>query len=48
MNKLLDKFRTHPCALNRKNLAGYLRRHPMALCFASIDDVRFLRDNGFI
>ena len=49
MNKLLDAYREFPAsAVRRKNLANYLRRHPMAVCFASVEDIAFLRDHGFI
>ena len=48
MTKLIIAFKKSPSPVTRKNLEGYLRRHPMAVCMASDIELRFLREHGFI
>ena len=48
MTKLIIAFQKNPSPLTRKNLEGYLMRHPMATCMATDVELRFLRDHGFL
>lgn len=48
MEKLINTFRSAPTAANRVKLAAYLRKHSMALCMATPDEIAFLRGNEFI
>jgi len=48
MSKLIAQFKAKPTLGNRQRLQSYLFRHPMATVFATIEEVRFLRDNDFI
>jgi hypothetical protein len=47
MEKLINKFRAEPTAANRAKLDAYLKKHSMALCMATPEEVAFLRGNGF-
>ena len=48
MTKLINAFRAVPTAANRTKLAVYLRRHSMATCFATQEELIFLRTHEFI
>ena len=47
MTKLINAFRANPTPANRTKIERYMRSHPLALCFVTIEDIAFLRDSGF-
>lgn len=47
MIRLLNAYRASPTPANRHKLEAYLRRYPMSVCFATIDEIKFLRNEGF-
>lgn len=47
MSKLLNAYRKMPCPSNRAKLQAYLNKHSMAICFASEEEVTFLRAHEF-
>ena len=48
MSKLINAYRTLPTPANRSKLAKYLAKHPMATCFATQEELLFLRTHEFI
>jgi hypothetical protein len=48
MSKLIEQFKANPNRSNRQRLQSYLFRHPMATCFASHEEIIFLRTHDFI
>jgi hypothetical protein len=47
MSRLLNAYRNAPTLANRFKLQAYLKRHMMAACLASPDEIAFLRSNSF-
>lgn len=47
MQRLITAFRKLPSPSNRRKIEDYAKRHPMALCTLSPDELAFLRTNGF-
>lgn len=47
MTKLLSTYRAAPTAANRLRLQNCLTRHMMALCIATVEEIEFLKANGF-
>lgn len=47
MAKLIATYRKVPTAANRARLVTYMQRHMMAACLASVDEIAFLKANGF-
>ncbi len=48
MSRLINAYRKLPSPTNRRKLADYLARHPMATVMATEDELVFLRANSFI
>jgi hypothetical protein len=48
MSKLINAYRTLPTPANRSKLAKYLAKHTMATCFATQEELVFLRAHEFI
>jgi hypothetical protein len=48
MTKLINIYRQLPSPTNRRKLAAYLAKHPMATVMATADELQFLRVNSFI
>lgn len=48
MSKLITKYQNDPSIVNRVKLLDYLRKHPMAVCMATAEELQFLRFNDFI
>lgn len=48
MSKLINTYRKAPTPTNRQRLQTYLRKHTMALCLASPDEIAFLKTHDFI
>lgn len=42
MTKLINAFRKLPSPSNRAKLQAYLRKHPMAICCATEEELAFL------
>jgi hypothetical protein len=47
MSKLISTFRKLPSPSNRVKLQTYLNRHQMAICMATVEEIEFLKANGF-
>lgn len=47
MNKLLSAFKADQSEKNRTKLQQYLNKHMMAVCCAPLEDVQYLKANGF-
>lgn len=47
MNRLIEAYRKLPSPTNRNRLVSYLKKHPMALCMATPEEVAFLKVHGF-
>jgi hypothetical protein len=47
MSKLITAYRKCPTPTNRKRLQDYLRKHMMAVCLATPDEIAFLKANEF-
>jgi len=47
MSKLIAAFQFNPSDTNRVKLQNYLKRHAMAVCLATPEEVQFLRANSF-
>ena len=47
MTKLINTYRKLPSPSNRTKLQNYLNKHMMAVCMATIEDIAFLKANGF-
>lgn len=47
MSKLINAYRKLPSPKNRERLQNYLRKHMMALCLATPDEIAFLKTHGF-
>lgn len=47
MNRLIEAYRKLPSPANRNRLASYLKKHPMALCMATPEELAFLKVHGF-
>ena len=48
MTKLINTYRQLPSPTNRRKLAAYLAKHPMATVMATAEELQFLRINSFI
>ena len=47
MAKLIETFRNLPTPANRAKLQTYLRKHMMAVCMATPEELAFLKAHGF-
>ena len=47
MARLIAAYRKLPSPTNRRKLAAYLAKHPMASCIATPEDRAFLLAHGF-
>ena len=47
MSKLIDAYRALPSPKNRERLQNYIRKHMMAICLATPEEITFLKANGF-
>ena len=48
MTNTNNAYRKLPSPTNRRKLADYLNRHPMATAMATVEELEFLRINHFI
>ena len=48
MKRLLEAYKKLPSPTNRAKLQAYLRKHMMATCLATPEEIAFLRANQFI
>jgi len=47
MSKLIEAYRKLPSPTNRARLVAYLRKHMMAVCLATPEELAFLKEHGF-
>ncbi len=47
MSKLIAAFQFNPTDANRAKLQAYIRKHMMALCCATPEEISFLKANNF-
>ena len=47
MTKLINAYRAVPSPKNRERLQAYIRKHMMALCLATPDEIAFLKAHDF-
>lgn len=47
MQKLINAYRKAPSPTNRAKLQAYLKKHMMAVCLASPEDLAFLKAHEF-
>lgn len=47
MSKLIATYRKVPSPKNRERLQNYLRKHTMAVCLATPDEIAFLKTHEF-
>jgi len=47
MNKLINTYRKCPSPANLEKVQRYIKRHMMAICLASKDDIAFLKTHEF-
>ena len=48
MKRLLEAYKKLPSPTNRAKLQAYLRKHMMATCLATPEEIAFLRAHQFI
>jgi len=48
MQKLINAYRKAPTPSNRTKLQAYLKKHMMAVCMATPDELAFLKTHEFI
>lgn len=48
MSRLIAAYRKLPSPTNRAKLQAYLRKHMMAVCLATPEDLAFLKAHDFI
>ena len=46
MQKVIDAFKASPTEANKIKVEKHTRKHRMALCFVSIEDLNFLRSHN--
>lgn len=47
MSKIINAYRTLPSPKNRERLQTYIRKHTMALCLATPEEIAFLKAHDF-
>ncbi len=47
MSKLIATYQFNPTDANRAKLQAYIRKHMMALCCATAEEISFLKANNF-
>ena len=47
MSRLISAFQSSPTDANRNKLQAYIRKHMMALCCATPEEIAFLKANNF-
>lgn len=47
MSRLISAYRKLPSPSNRAKLQAYIRKHMMALCCATPEEIAFLKANDF-
>lgn len=47
MQKLIEKYRSQPTPANWAKLQAYLNKHMMAVCYATPEELEFLRTHQF-
>lgn len=47
MSKLIAAYRKLPSPTNRARLQNYLRKHMMAVCLATPEEIAFLKAHDF-
>jgi len=47
MQKLINAYRKLPSPTNRQRLQAYLRKHMMAVCLATPEEIAFLKAHDF-
>jgi hypothetical protein len=47
MSKLIDTYRKCPTPSNRAKLQAYIKKHMMAVCMATPEEIAFLKAHEF-